>query len=42
MSVVKINAIKVPAERADDMAARFGARAGEVEHMRRVSRSSSS
>lgn len=31
MSVVKINAITVPAERADDLAARFGARAGEVE-----------
>lgn len=33
MSVVKINAINVPAERADEMAARFGARAGEVENM---------
>ena len=30
MSVVKINAITVPAERADQMAARFAARAGEV------------
>ncbi len=31
MSVVRINAIEVPAERADDMARRFAARAGEVE-----------
>ena len=31
MSVVKINAIEVPSERADEMAARFAARAGEVE-----------
>jgi heme-degrading monooxygenase HmoA len=30
MSVVKINAITVPAERADDLAARFAARAGQV------------
>jgi heme oxygenase (mycobilin-producing) len=30
MSVVKINAISVPAERADEMAARFAARAGQV------------
>lgn len=30
MSVVKINAIEVPAERAEVMAQRFGARAGEV------------
>lgn len=30
MSVVKINAITVPAERADELAARFAARAGEV------------
>jgi heme oxygenase (mycobilin-producing) len=30
MSVVKINAITVPAERADVMAQRFAARAGEV------------
>ena len=30
MSVVKINAITVPAERADMMAERFAARAGEV------------
>ena len=29
-SVVRINAITVPPERADDMAARFAARAGEV------------
>ncbi|MHB1929542.1 MAG: antibiotic biosynthesis monooxygenase family protein [Acidimicrobiales bacterium] len=33
MSVVKINAITVPAERAEEMAARFAARAGEVERM---------
>ena len=31
MSVVKINAIDVPSERADEMARRFAARAGEVE-----------
>ena len=31
MSVVKINAIEVPPERADEMARRFAARAGEVE-----------
>jgi heme-degrading monooxygenase HmoA len=31
MSVVKINAIEVPSERADEMAERFAARAGEVE-----------
>ena len=31
MSVVKINAIEVPADRADEMARRFAARAGEVE-----------
>ena len=31
MSVVRINAIEVPAERADEMARRFAARAGEVE-----------
>ena len=30
MSIVKINAITVPAERADVMAERFAARAGEV------------
>ena len=30
-SVVKINAITVPADRADEMAARFAARAGQVE-----------
>src|SRR5829696_5620500 len=30
MSIVKINAIAVPAERADVMAQRFAARAGEV------------
>ena len=30
MSVVKINAIEVPADRADMMAQRFAARAGEV------------
>ena len=33
MSVVKINAITVPAERADDLVARFAARAGEVSGM---------
>lgn len=31
MSVVKINAIEVPAEKADELARRFAARAGEVE-----------
>ena len=31
MSIVRINAITVPAERADEMAARFAARAGQVE-----------
>ena len=31
MSVVKINAITVPADRGDDLASRFAARAGEVE-----------
>ena len=31
MSVIKINAITVPAERADEMATRFAARAGQVE-----------
>lgn len=30
MSVVKINAITVPVERADQLAARFAARAGQV------------
>jgi heme-degrading monooxygenase HmoA len=30
MSVVRINAITVPSERADQLAARFAARAGEV------------
>ena len=30
-SVIKINAITVPAERADEMASRFAARAGQVE-----------
>src|SRR5215210_6861144 len=30
MSVVKINAITVPAERAEEMARRFAGRAGEV------------
>jgi heme-degrading monooxygenase HmoA len=30
MSVVKINAITVPAERAEQLAARFAARAGQV------------
>ena len=30
-SVIKINAINVPAERADEMASRFAARAGQVE-----------
>lgn len=32
MSIVRINAIEVPAERADAMAERFAARAGEVEN----------
>ncbi len=31
MSVVRINAITVPAERAEAMAARFAARAGQVD-----------
>jgi heme-degrading monooxygenase HmoA len=31
MSVVKINAVDVPAERADEFEARFAARAGAVE-----------
>jgi len=31
MSVIKINAIDVPPERGDEMAARFAARAGHVE-----------
>jgi heme-degrading monooxygenase HmoA len=31
MAVVKINAITVPVERAEEMAARFAARVGEVE-----------
>lgn len=31
MSVVRINAITVPAERADELAARFAARAGQVD-----------
>lgn len=30
MSVVRINAITVPADRADELVARFAARAGEV------------
>jgi heme-degrading monooxygenase HmoA len=33
MSVVRINAITVPSERADDLVARFAARAGEVATM---------
>jgi len=33
MSVVRINAITVPAERADELLARFAARAGEVAEM---------
>jgi heme-degrading monooxygenase HmoA len=33
MSVVKINAIQVPAERAELLEQRFAARAGEVEKM---------
>ena len=33
MSVVRINAITVPAERADELLARFAARAGEVAKM---------
>jgi heme oxygenase (mycobilin-producing) len=33
MSVVKINAITVPKERADELVARFAARAGEVSKM---------
>ena len=31
MSIVRINAITVPPERGDEMAARFAARAGQVE-----------
>jgi heme-degrading monooxygenase HmoA len=33
MSVVKVNAITVPAERADELVARFAQRAGEVSKM---------
>jgi len=33
MSVVKINAISVPTDRADELVARFAARAGEVAKM---------
>ena len=33
MSIVRINAITVPSERGDELAARFAARAGQVEHM---------
>lgn len=33
MSVVRINAISVPPERADELLARFAARAGEVAKM---------
>jgi heme-degrading monooxygenase HmoA len=33
MSVVRINAITVPRERADELVARFAARAGEVAKM---------
>lgn len=33
MSVVRINAITVPPDRADELLARFGARAGEVAKM---------
>jgi heme-degrading monooxygenase HmoA len=33
MSVVKINAITVPKDRADELVARFAARAGEVSGM---------
>jgi heme-degrading monooxygenase HmoA len=33
MSVVKINAISVPAERAEELVSRFAARAGEVSKM---------
>lgn len=32
MSIVKINAITVPAEGGDELAQRFAARAGEVDH----------
>jgi heme-degrading monooxygenase HmoA len=32
MSVVKINAVEVPADRAEEFEARFAARAGAVEH----------
>ncbi|MDP8991713.1 MAG: antibiotic biosynthesis monooxygenase, partial [Actinomycetota bacterium] len=31
MSIVRINAITVPAGRGDELAARFASRAGEVE-----------
>ena len=31
MSIVRINAITVPSERAEEMAARFAARAGQVD-----------
>ena len=33
MSVVKMNAITVPKERADELVTRFAARAGEVANM---------
>ncbi len=33
MSIVRINAISVPAERSEELAARFAARAGQVEKM---------
>lgn len=33
MSVVRINAIEVPEERSEELAARFAARAGQVEQM---------
>jgi heme oxygenase (mycobilin-producing) len=32
MSIVRINAITVPKERADELERRFGARAGQVSH----------
>ena len=32
MAVVKINAVEVPADRADEFEARFASRAGAVEH----------
>ena len=32
MSVVKINSVEVPADRAEEFEARFAARAGAVEH----------